>query len=232
MVGSAARELLVHDGEEPCPYLPGRVARMPLRYPLQRLDRAAFDAALARGDRRCGTFLYRTQCPACSACEPIRVLTSQFVASRTQQRILRKGDLHLRTRQTAPAADVEHVALFNRHRLLRGLSDTSLGERQYASFLVDTCCETFELQYWLGERLIGVAVNDRGANSISAVYCYYDPDYARFSPGTYSILKLIELCRAWRVPYLYLGLYVADSRHMAYKANFRPHERLIRGRWQ
>jgi arginine-tRNA-protein transferase len=32
--------------------------------------------------------------------------------------------------------------------------------------------------------------------------------------------------------YLYLGLYVADCRHLAYKARFLPHERLVNGEWR
>jgi arginine-tRNA-protein transferase len=31
--------------------------------------------------------------------------------------------------------------------------------------------------------------------------------------------------------YLYLGLYIAESRAMAYKARYRPHQRLQDGRW-
>ena len=41
-----------------------------------------------------------------------------------------------------------------------------------------------------------------------------------------------EACRAWGLRYLYLGLYVADCRHLAYKARFLPHERLIQGEWR
>ena len=52
------------------------------------------------------------------------------------------------------------------------------------------------------------------------------------SLGTYCILKQIEACRAWGLRYLYLGLYVADCRHLAYKARFLPHERLVNGEWR
>jgi arginyl-tRNA--protein-N-Asp/Glu arginylyltransferase len=67
---------------------------------------------------------------------------------------------------------------------------------------------------------------------VSAVYCYWDPELKSFSPGVYSVLKQLELCRAWGARHLYLGLYIAENAYMKYKADFRPHERLVGGRWQ
>jgi arginine-tRNA-protein transferase len=81
-------------------------------------------------------------------------------------------------------------------------------------------------------ELAGVAIVDRADNSLSAVYCYYDPAHQRLSLGTYSILKQIELCQSWGLRYLYLGLYIGDCDKMAYKAGFLPHERLVNGRWR
>jgi arginine-tRNA-protein transferase len=101
----------------------------------------------------------------------------------------------------------------------------------YESFLVESCCPTFEIRYHRCGQLIGVAICDRGAESLSAVYTYFDPDFGRLSPGQFSILKQIELCQQWRMRYLYLGYYIAESKHMAYKANFTPHERFIDGCW-
>ena len=79
---------------------------------------------------------------------------------------------------------------------------------------------------------ISVAIVDRGSDALSAVYCYFDPDHSKLGIGTFSVLKQIELARGWGMRYVYLGLYVASSKHMSYKANFRPHERLVDGRWR
>ena len=227
-------ELTVFDEPSPCPYLPDQTARMPLRIPLRPLTRAEFDRRLATGNRRQGRLLYRTQCPSCEACEPIRVLVSDFAPGRTQRRVLRQGAQAFEVELGAPETTRERVALYNRHKRGRNLmrDDGPLGAAGYEAFLVETCCETFEIRYRVEGRLAGVAVVDRGEQSLSAVYSYYDPEYEHLSPGVFSILTQIELCRRWELPYLYLGLYVAGCSRMVYKGSYLPHERLLGGRWQ
>jgi arginine-tRNA-protein transferase len=125
------------------------------------------------------------------------------------------------------------VELYNLHKAARDLArdEGPIDLAGYRSFLVESCCETFEMQYFLGGDLVGVAVADHGETALSAVYCYFDPAYAQLSLGTYSILTQIALCRAWGLRYLYLGYYIGERCRMTYKANFRPHERLVRGEW-
>jgi arginine-tRNA-protein transferase len=227
-------ELVVHDELQPCPYLEGRTSRLPLRIPARGLERDELEVRLARGDRRQGLFLYRPACPGCVACEPIRVDLQRFSANRSQRRTLLQGDRLLTVELGEPVADHERVALYNRHKAMRGLS-AGQGEvdvRSYREFLAMTCCDTLEIRYRLGSTLVGVAIADRSSEALSAVYCYYDPSYERLGLGTYSILKELELCRMWGLRYLYLGLYIAESLHMRYKARFLPHERLLDGKWQ
>ncbi len=232
--GPEPSELLVHDEPHPCPYLPGQIARLPFRLPLARLDRCALAARLRQGDRRQGRLLYRTECPACRACEPIRVDVTAFRPSRTQRRIFRRGEVLFTAEIGDPAASAEKLSLYRRHKLERGLlaPGESTSAAAYWQFLVDTCTETYEIQYRYRGALVGVAVVDRAADALSAVYCYYDPRFSRFSPGTYSILKQISLCQRWGLRYLYLGLYIAACRPMCYKAQYLPHERLIDGEWR
>ena len=234
MHGREPAELIVHDSAEPCPYLPGQQARMPLRMPTSRLSPEQLDQRLARGDRRSGMYLYHTACPRCRACEPIRIPIDRFMPSQTQRRVQRRGDRLLNVQLGPARADAERVRLLNAHRLARGLDQhrEQLDTDQYESFLVDSCCETFELRYECDGALVAVAVTDRGAMSLSAVYCCFDPAYSHLSLGTYSVLKQLELCRTWKLEYLYLGLYIAQSAHMSYKARFRPHERLVDGAWR
>lgn len=227
-------ELLAYNQESPCPYLPGRVARMPLRMPTRWLTAAEFDQRLAAGDRRSGPMLYRPQCAACQACEPIRLVAADYRPNATQRRLLRRGD-ELLTIQIQPAiVDEERIELFNLHRELRSLTagESHLDEEGYESFLTLSCCDTREIAYYLDDTLVACAIIDIAAISISAVYTFYDPRVKVVSLGTYSVLKQFELCLSLRKTYLYLGYYIAESQHMRYKGNFLPHERLISGTWQ
>ena len=230
----ATLEVTVFDTLHPCSYLPGRVARLPYRHPIQRLAPEEFDERLAEGDRRSGVFLYRTQCPQCAACEPIRLDVRTFRPNATQRRQWRRGNELLTVRIGPPLIDRQRLDLFNLHRDVRGLthSDQPIDHEGYAEFLASSCCDTWELSYWHGNRLVAVAIADAGRTSLSAVYCYYDPSFRGVSVGTYSVLREVELCRQTGRTYLYLGFFIAQSPHMSYKAAYLPHERLIGGTWR
>ena len=225
---------LVRDELEPCPYLEGEVARMPLRVPGTRVDRIETDRRLALGQRRAGEFLYDTQCPGCQQCVPIRLPVDEFEFSRNQRRILRRGDRWLRQTSGPLVADQVRVDLFNKHRIERGLNrereEVDLEDFRWG--LVRSCLESFELSYWKGAELIANSICDRGDQALSAVYTYYDPDFSSWSLGTYSILKQIEWCQRESIRWLYLGYFVKSCRPMNYKTRFRPHEMYVGGNWQ
>jgi arginyl-tRNA--protein-N-Asp/Glu arginylyltransferase len=227
------REVVVYDSPHPCSYLSERTARLPYRQPLARLEPAEFDQRLAEGDRRSGAFLYRVCCPECRACQPLRLDLARFRPNATQRRTKRRGDELLEVKIAKPTVDARRIKLFNLHRDTRGLArdDAPIDALSYAEFLTKTCCDTAELSYWHEGRMVAVAIADVGQNTISAVYCYYDPAFELISLGTYSVLRQIELCLATGRRYLYLGFYIAESPHMSYKARFHPHQRLIDGQW-
>ena len=234
IVGHAPPELLVYDEPTECPYLDDRIARFPMRLPARALRREEFAERLKIGDRRQGLILYRPSCPSCGACEPIRIQINEFQANRSQRRALRRGLQLLTTDIGRPDVDDTRIDLYNRHKIKRGLLGNSehIDISGYRSFLVDTCTDTFELRYYLDNRLVGVAIADRAQDALSAVYTYFDPDLQHLSLGTFSIMVQIELCRQWSLQFLYLGLYVQGCDAMTYKSRYFPHERRIAGMWQ
>ena len=82
----SVRERIVYEELESCPYIEGESSLMPLRWQLWRLSPSEFDRSLAQGDRRVGKMLYRTGCPNCKACEPIRVPVRTFQMRKSQKR--------------------------------------------------------------------------------------------------------------------------------------------------
>lgn len=229
------KERVIYDELQPCPYLTDRMARLPIRWPQERLTREQFETRLEIGDRRTGSFLYRPRCPGCVACEAIRLPVADLQLRTTQRKMVRRGEAMLRIEMGEPTATEEKVALYNRHKNMRGLNQREDTHEEstagYAGFLVETCCESLELRYYHGEELVAVSIVDRGEYSLSAVYTYYDPEYRGLSLGTYAILRQVNLCREWGLSWLYLGYYVAGCVHMNYKGLYTPHERLIHGKW-
>lgn len=224
---------LVADFTEVCPYLPEQISRMPLSVPAGPLAPEQLDQLLEAGYRRSGRFFYHTRCPQCSACEPLRVEVDRFRTSRSQRRAQKLGDARLRTQIAPLSIDSRRVELFNRHRQERQLSqgDTLVEESDYRDFLGNSPTETAELSLWYDEKLIAVSVFDLGAASLSAVYCFFDPDFSWLSPGTYAILQQFAAARQRGLRWLYLGMMVADNAHLNYKLNYRPHQRRINGQW-
>ncbi len=224
----------VIDEASVCPYLDGRTARMPLEIPPESINGQQLDTLLERGYRRSGWFYYRTACPSCQACQPLRVDVPKFVESRSLRRVLKRGDAELKVTIGTPKCDELRLNLFNQHRIQRDMSrdDGAADAQDYNSFLVSSWNPTNEICYWLQDRLAAVAIVDVGENSLSAVYCYFDPALDHLSLGTYSILTQVRLARANDMRWLYLGMYVADNRHLRYKARYLPHERFEAGSWR
>lgn len=220
------------DHLEDCPYLPERMARMPLRAPLEPVTPEAFDQFLEQGDRRSGRMLYRTQCPSCTACHPLRVPIAGFVPSKSQRRVLRRNaDVKLEVHP--PSASPRKLELYNRHKLERGLSRSGepLGANGYRAWLVESCVRTMEVHYLVEGRLIAVSILDFGRTSVSSVYHYFDPDEEKRSIGVYSVLRELELCKKNGYVWYYLGFHVQGCSHLEYKAQYVPHQKKIDGVW-
>jgi arginine-tRNA-protein transferase len=211
--------------EFPCSYLPGRMARHEA-YQVDRLDGGAYEHLLARGFRRSGSTVYRPRCRGCSECRQIRVLVDQFESSASMRRVLRRNkDVRVEM------ADCAYTQ--SKHRIyecyLDAQHDGSMSRKPEAfrEFLCHSPTQTLELQYFLGDRLIAVSVADRVPSGLSSVYMYFDPEEAKRSLGTYSILREIQQCRQEKLPYYYLGYLVTGCGKMDYKARFQPYEVLV-----
>ncbi len=94
----------------------------------------------------------------------------------------------------------------------------------YVDSFVRNPAFTEEWCYFVKGRLVGVGYVDRLADSLSAIYFFYEPRQRHRGLGIWNVLCILEAARHAGLPYVYLGYYVAACPSLAYKANFRPNE--------
>lgn len=213
------------DAPEPCPYLRDRVAT--LRFVDGFAAAPLYRALLDQGYRRSGCYAYRPVCHGCDECQPLRVPVQDFRMSKDQRRVWRRGQDLFDARIESPSYSQEKLAIYRRYlRFQHHDLETKVDEARYRSFLVETCLggQTMEVQFYVEGRLACVGIVDRAGDALSTVYCYFDPDFARWSPGVYSALFEIDLARRWGLAHYYMGFYIRDCPSMNYKIRYRPCE--------
>ena len=190
-----------------CPYLPDRHERR-LVTALDGADPDRLHDRLMRaGFRRSQGLAYRPACPGCQACVPVRI----------------------------PVATPEQFGLFQRYLVSRhGASGmATMSWPDYRAMIEDSPVDSLLIEWRRPDTsLIAASLTDRAAGGLSGVYKFFDPDESRRSLGTLAILWHVRRAEELGLPYVYLGYWIAASPKMAYKARFRPLERLTAQGWQ
>jgi arginine-tRNA-protein transferase len=218
----------------PCPYLPGKTERKVFTE-LSGQHAAELNDALGRiGFRRSQGVAYRPSCIDCSACVSVRVVTGEFQPSATQRRTL-KRHADLEVTACKPWTTEEQFLLLRRYLRHRhpGGGMIDMDENDFADMVEQSPVKTYLIEYRepsVGDtpgRLVGACLTDQQADGLSMIYSFFEPeDAARSGLGNYIILDHIVRAARAGLPYVYLGYWVEDARRMAYKARYRPLEKL------
>lgn len=228
-MNSSSEKIEVYQSKpELCPYLHDRM-RCSIFFQTEKLPAAAYEHLLDGGWRRCGKMFYLNTCPNCAECLPLRILVDEFKADRTQKRNLKKN-ADLRTEIVPAEFHLKDYELYAKY-LAERHNDQSANEDDYRNFLLNSPVDSLIMRYYHEEQLVGVAWIDEMPKSISSVYFAFDGSFEKRSPGVFSILRQIELCKKLGKKFLHLGFYIKDCRKMNYKTNYSATELFDNNEW-
>ncbi|GAB3388530.1 arginyltransferase [Lysobacter fragariae] len=211
--------------EHACGYWPERVARDLVFDPRDPRMGQWYPLALEWGFRRSGDIVYRPHCNNCRACVAVRIPVARFQPDRSQRRCLARNP-RVEMRVCPAQRTDEQLELYRRYLADRhsGGGMDGHGAIEFDQFLVGSWSQGRFIELREDHRLLAVAVTDVVDNALSAVYTFYDPEYADRGLGTLAILKQVEWARSSGRSHLYLGYWIGGHRKMDYKRRFRPLE--------
>ncbi len=216
--------------ETKCPYLENRLFTS-TNLIINIIDSEGIEALLESGYRHFGVYFYRPECSGCNECRPIRIPVKGFQFSRSEKRVINRASQFKVILNDNPLPDMNKFDLYSAHKKRFKEVDLESYDNWESSFFSDQSFNQI-MEIRDGDELVAVTHLDVTERIISAVYCYWNEDYASLSPGRLSILKGIQMAMEAGAEYYYLGYYIKDNKHMSYKVNFRPNQILKDDIWQ
>jgi leucyl-tRNA---protein transferase len=227
--------LIAHHVEEPrdCSYLEARAAQLET-FLLDDVSPLDLEALLVRGYRRFGPSYFRPRCASCFACDSVRIPVASFAPSRSQRRALRNAARFPRVVQP-PVIDRARLALYRKWHAAReeqrGWDPNPMTLEDYAIHFAWPHESAREVAWHdpATNRVIAVGLWDVTPNAASAVFFYFDPDYARESLGVANVVSGVDDARREHRTHVYLGYRVLGCASLEYKSRFVPYE-VLEGR--
>jgi len=210
-----------------CAYLPNKDVRMYYKY-IEETTQSYNTALIQRGWRRFGTYFFHPICNGCNECKSIRIDVNKFQTTKSQRKSIKRNS-NTEIIIQKPSITQAHIDLYNKYHTFKhqkdGWSHRNISPREYRENFVEGAHDFGKEVLFLKDgKIIGIDLIDILDDGISSIYFYYDPDYARLSLGTYSLLYQIELAKMLDLPWIYLGYWVEECKTFTYKLNFKPLE--------
>lgn len=146
----------------------------------------------------------------------IRLALENYVFSKGLQRLW-KRNRHLQTSIQKADFTTEKEQLYQKYRenfdgtLADTLADSLLDGKDKNIY------NTYEVCVYDGEKLVAFSFFDVGSDSVASIMGVYDPDYAKFSLGFYTMLLEIKYSMQQQMHYYYPGYVVHDYSKFDYK---------------
>ncbi len=217
----------------PCSYLPKQTEQLVFLLPEQPIDDNLYQQLLQLNFRRSAEQVYTPHCPACKACQSVRINPNTFLPSRSQRRLLHKANRAGWHYTLSDYTGTDYYALFADY-ICHKHADGSMfppEREQLDSMLNCSWLKVQVLEQYYQQQLVAVSVVDVTHRALSAVYTFYAPALSAFSPGILAILFLLQQAAGLNKDWLYLGYQIDACNKMAYKAAFLPQQRFIAGNW-
>lgn len=210
-----------------CAYIPSKTVRMNYKY-VEKATKEFATAVISRGWRRFGKYYFHPICENCTECKSVRIDTNNYHYTKSQKKAIKRNK-ETRIIVQKPTLTSAHINLYNKYHAFKHQKDNwthrNISQREYHENFVDGAGDFGkEVLYIIDDKLVGVDLIDVLEDGISSIYFYYDPDYPRYSLGTYSLLYQIKLAKILELPWIYLGYWVDGCKAFAYKTNFQPQE--------
>lgn len=179
------------------------------------------DTYLARGWYRMGQTIFTTHFLCFNeqlySAIWIRLNLANHKYRKGQRRLLRRNSERFTIQYTPFRITPAKEQLFLRYKksfkgyLGRSLRESLLDNEE------DTIYNTYEVQIFDEDRLVGLSFFDLGKDSAASITGIYDPDYSEYSLGYYSMLLEMEYCQAQGLSYYYPGYVVPGYERFDYK---------------
>jgi leucyl-tRNA---protein transferase len=192
------------------------------RFPVPGLSSEELDAALengwSRSDVHLTSMLAHPVQGRLRASLMLRLPLRDYTFKKRFSKLLRRNGrvFHTRIRPFQPSEEKEKIwqvfkSKIHNWAVVPDLSTHVFRSRNPVDF------QSWEAAVYAGDRLVAFSIFDRGKNSLASLEAAYDPSYAKYSPGIYTMLAEIEFAMQQGMAFYYPGFLPKDTPMFEYK---------------